>query len=186
MRRIASLAVVAGLVWLLMSFIAIKDAQAGWFGANVDPACPGGTTGLSGTCPTAYEGCFSWALFYNAQNPIVFSMTPFYDGNGNLAGYTCPVNYVPIENGPGLTEPTCTTGHEDASVPSGCSDFVAPSPEQLGICTRCTNNHGREAAVVDPVDLATGNVFEEVTDYSSAGPDKLEFKRYYNSQSNIL
>jgi YD repeat-containing protein len=33
----------------------------------------------------------------------------------------------------------------------------------------------------DPITIASGNVFEEVTDYQSAGPNKLELKRYYNS-----
>src|SRR6185312_13508962 len=185
MRRIASLSVLAGLVWLLLSFGAVKEAQAGWFGANVDPNCPGGPTGLAGTCPSAYEGCFSWALFYNEHQPIVYSMNPFYDGNGVLSGYNCPVNYVPIVAGPGITEPSCTTGNEDAQVPSGCSDFVPPSPEQLG-CDCRNNKNGKATPVGDPVNLAIGNAYEEITDYSSAGPDKLEFKRYYNSQSSML
>ena len=33
----------------------------------------------------------------------------------------------------------------------------------------------------DPITIGSGNVFEEATDYQSAGPNKLELKRYYNS-----
>jgi hypothetical protein len=33
----------------------------------------------------------------------------------------------------------------------------------------------------DPITIGSGNVFEEVTDYESPGPNKLALKRYYNS-----
>lgn len=33
----------------------------------------------------------------------------------------------------------------------------------------------------DPIDVATGNVYRKVTDYQSAGQNKLTFDRYYNS-----
>jgi Domain of unknown function (DUF6531) len=33
----------------------------------------------------------------------------------------------------------------------------------------------------DPITIGSGNVFEEATDYESAGPNKLTLKRYYNS-----
>jgi RHS repeat-associated protein len=38
--------------------------------------------------------------------------------------------------------------------------------------------------VVDPITLATGNVFEAVTDYATAGPNSLGFTRFYNSGAN--
>lgn len=38
-------------------------------------------------------------------------------------------------------------------------------------------------AVGDPIDVATGNLYEEVEDYSTAGTNPLAFTRYYNSQS---
>jgi YD repeat-containing protein len=182
MRRIA---LSLGILCLALSLFSAKQAQAGWSGADVDPACPGGPVGLAGTCPTAFEGCFSWALFYNPQNPSVLSMTPFYNSNGVLGGYTCTVNYTEVEPAPGVTAPSCTTGHADASTPSGCSDFVPPSPEQFG-CDCNNNKNGKATPVGDPVNLATGNAFEQITDYQSAGPDKLEFKRYYNSQTGMV
>lgn len=39
------------------------------------------------------------------------------------------------------------------------------------------------ACVADPIALGTGNVFEEVDDYATAGPNPLTFKRYYNSMA---
>ena len=35
----------------------------------------------------------------------------------------------------------------------------------------------------DPITIGTGNVFEAVTDYETAGPNRLAFARYYNSQA---
>ena len=34
-----------------------------------------------------------------------------------------------------------------------------------------------------PINIGTGNVFEEVTDYQTAGPNKLSFTRYYNTRT---
>ncbi len=34
----------------------------------------------------------------------------------------------------------------------------------------------------DPIDVGSGNVFEEVTDYTTAGQNRLQFTRYYNSR----
>lgn len=55
--------------------------------------------------------------------------------------------------------------------------------ENLGIvktrpggCSTCSN-----VDPGDPIDLATGNVFEQVKDYETAGQNKLSFARYYNS-----
>ena len=37
----------------------------------------------------------------------------------------------------------------------------------------------------DPVDIASGNMFYEVRDYTTTGQHPLSFTRYYNSQSNL-
>ena len=39
------------------------------------------------------------------------------------------------------------------------------------------------AGVGDPINVSSGNVFEQVTDYESAGQNKLSYIRYYNSLS---
>jgi len=36
----------------------------------------------------------------------------------------------------------------------------------------------------DPISIATGNVFEEITDYRTAGMNRLAFTRYYNSEAS--
>jgi YD repeat-containing protein len=35
----------------------------------------------------------------------------------------------------------------------------------------------------DPINIGSGNVFEEVTDYQTAGPNKLSFTRYFNTRT---
>src|ERR1700731_1535675 len=150
MRRIASGASFIALIWLALLSFSGTEAQAYWSGASVDPACPGGG-GLAGSCPSASEACFSWALFYNPGNPAVLQMTPFYNSDGGLGGYTCRVRYVPIEDAGGVTMPGCTTGRPDALSASGCSDFYPPNPEQLG-CD--CDKGGKSTPIGDPVNLA--------------------------------
>jgi RHS repeat-associated protein len=43
------------------------------------------------------------------------------------------------------------------------------------------NNYPGQCQCGDPIDPATGNVFEQFTDYETAGQNKLSFIRYYNS-----
>jgi RHS repeat-associated protein len=38
----------------------------------------------------------------------------------------------------------------------------------------------------EPIDIASGNVFEQITDYSTTGQNRLAFTRYYNSLANAL
>lgn len=38
----------------------------------------------------------------------------------------------------------------------------------------------------DPIDIASGNMFEQVTDYTTTGPNPLRFVRYYNSKAGPL
>src|SRR5882672_713424 len=38
----------------------------------------------------------------------------------------------------------------------------------------------------DPINISTGNVFAEYTDYETAGPNQLRFTRSYNSNAGIV
>ena len=39
------------------------------------------------------------------------------------------------------------------------------------------------ASCGEPIDLGSGNVFDQVTDYETAGQNKLSLIRYYNSMA---
>jgi len=52
------------------------------------------------------------------------------------------------------------------------------NPKSLG--TACSNQPGVPTCG-EPINLSTGNVFDQVTDYETAGQNKLSLIRYYNS-----
>ena len=47
----------------------------------------------------------------------------------------------------------------------------------------CNAYHQGAGSCGEPIDLGSGNVFDQVTDYETAGPNKLSLLRYYNSMS---
>ena len=53
------------------------------------------------------------------------------------------------------------------------------NPKSLGIA--CANPGA--ASCGEPIDLGSGNVFDQVTDYETAGQNKLSLIRYYNSMA---
>jgi len=62
---------------------------------------------------------------------------------------------------------------------SGAGAAGTSPPQLLGNPSSQPGNCGCD----DPIDVATGNVFENVTDYRTAGFNKLAFTRYYNSEA---
>jgi RHS repeat-associated protein len=77
--------------------------------------------------------------------------TPFYDG---LDSGTLTLTLASIQTG----------GNPKQSGNQTCSGYACPC--------QC---------VGDPITLGNGNVFEQVTDYQTAGSNRLTFSRYYNS-----
>ncbi len=58
-----------------------------------------------------------------------------------------------------------------------------PTAQAAKACGNPNDNPGG-CSVGEPINVGTGNVYDEVTDYETAGPNKLNFIRYYNSRSN--
>jgi RHS repeat-associated protein len=73
------------------------------------------------------------------------------------------------------------TGSTSANVGNGNNPVQKLSGDPCG-CTQPPENPPQ--AISDPVLIATGNVFERVIDYTTAGLNKLSFIRYYNSQGD--
>jgi len=158
------------------------------FSAHADWAVqPGNYTGtiVSGTFPTAGAACQAqlpniptsnliivppdvWKVIFSAAAPL-----------GTFpGGYTCGkygsqgVNYA---NASYITA-TCQTGFVvNNAYPSGCMPATQPTSGKTLGKTDCQCG--------DPIDMASGNVYEKVIDYETAGPNKLVFARYYNSIS---
>ena len=53
------------------------------------------------------------------------------------------------------------------------------SSKSFGIA--CNAYHQGAGSCGEPIDLGSGNVFDQVTDYETVGPNKLSLIRYYNS-----
>jgi RHS repeat-associated protein len=81
-----------------------------------------------------------------------------------------PSNYLPHTPDP-TPSPVAQTPTDDPNSPN---------------CNKCVNTASGNniSSRGDPIDIATGNVFEEITDYTTIGANRLAFIRYYNSMAN--
>ncbi|MFN3828413.1 MAG: DUF6531 domain-containing protein [Micavibrio sp.] len=112
-----------------------------------------------------------------------------YDANGTSKGAIYPtttatLNVGSIVNGDTYTvlvykgEQNDVTGTYTISATSSAPPTVAKADG-----ANCFNCCVGGVAVGDPINVATGNLYEEVTDYATAGTNPLSLTRYYNSQS---
>lgn len=93
--------------------------------------------------------------------------------NGRMVGYqtSCYLQSNPLFRTTVVTYPSCTSGSRgEPTATSGC--VAATQPKQNG--PQCP-------AAGNPFSIASGNKFEQVTDYASQGTNRLEFTRTYNS-----
>jgi hypothetical protein len=58
---------------------------------------------------------------------------------------------------------------------------TGPPDKTLGDCEPCKGNHPGLISTGDPITIGTGNLFEQATDYITAGANPLAFTRFYNS-----
>lgn len=56
-----------------------------------------------------------------------------------------------------------------------------PPPSDVDISSALGDAYTGSCSTLDPCNIGTGNSYEEVTDYMTAGGNSLAFKRYYNS-----
>jgi len=90
-----------------------------------------------------------------------------------------PTHPVPDPTPPSPSSPLVSTPPQD---PGGCpcQTAQATSPPDPDVPSTSANP---SPLVGDPIDLGTGNMYEEVTDYSTVGQNRLAFTRYYNSMA---
>ena len=110
---------------------------------------------------------------------MVLSQSP----GGTIVVCNAIVFYPPGHNPPyadlsAQASPACTGGLVgDVNAPGGCSPSSdVQAAKDIGKC------HVGAEQCGDPIDIGSGNVFEEATDYETAGQNKLQFRRYYNSR----
>jgi hypothetical protein len=146
-------------------FVAPRPAQAqsGW-GSVLPGACD------QGICASKEAVCEFWGNFYGHWPG---DLTPIYN-NGRIVAWHCTAVYwFNNSNIDIYPTPYCSAGFSNASTGSGCSLLLPPNAKLLGVpvCNKCVG------VVGNPINRVIGNKFEIVTDYASAGPQKLAFIR---------
>lgn len=115
----------------------------------------------------------------------------YHPVTGNIANYICyfPITYFMF--GAQFHDPTPATCTAEkfqqgwvinGSDPRGCVPPDPPKKENGKPCCpkkECCSNEGKPAAG-NPISVASGNKYEEVVDFATAGPNRLAFIRSYN------
>jgi RHS repeat-associated protein len=169
------------------TFLAITPAwaQQGWFD---------GYTQAYYATPTA--ACMADVAQANATaqgqgNPWVSTFAYVYPGPtiSGAAEYNCFMN---VANDPHTTWSSqgysiaCASGFaQDVYSPTGCSPRGGvQSGKDEGKTGCCVSNVGN-ASAGEPININSGNMYYEFTDYATAGQNPLKFTRHYNSRSNL-
>jgi RHS repeat-associated protein len=116
----------------------------------------------------------------------------YYLNSGNITGWQVQVASSASSALYGITTIGTSGGYDDAYLfdPTfaffDAYGFVEPSVYGLWINGKslgapCDNPGGVSCA--NPINIANGNKYEEVSDYETAGQNKLSFTRYYNSMA---
>lgn len=142
----------------------------------------------------ACQGAVAWYASQHTQPPwndvqflyMALIWDPYKQANTGYACYernTCTQSCNPTYLDQYLTIiPTCSNGLVvDLNTMGGCSPANGVQ-QGKNIGKTCPG----AAKCGDPIDVGSGNVFEEVTDYTTAGQNPLLFTRYYNSRSGAL
>jgi len=132
------------------------------FGGNKYPLGPGGDISKTLTCPSSPLSCFSLNEVLNLN--ATSNGSPASASAGNTV-------YIEVLT-PGASVTSAGGATYSSSVPLSQS---AKSNGAGGI---------GNPSVGEPITLATGNMFDAVSDYETAGPNKLVFTRYYNGLAN--
>ncbi len=104
---------------------------------------------------------------------------------------SCPSNFVTADTAAGgcagaapLTLPTNCGGNDSFTTTYNGITTPVSVPclaKDAGGCHCDVSEAPPQAQAGDPITLSNGNVFEQATDYSTAGQNPLSFTRYYNS-----
>ncbi len=117
---------------------------------------------------TDWEDAFSDSSL--APSTASFEITEGGD-LGDASGGLTPTSIV--VSGPLGTNPEAKTFGNNGNNGCGCQGSN-PVVENTGM-----------SQVAEPIEVGNGNMFYQVTDYTTAGPNPLQFIRYYNSMGNV-
>jgi RHS repeat-associated protein len=151
-------------------------------------------------CSTAQAACASIAgVEFNSKYYVSPSVQSTAQGSHSETAY-CNYFYGPWNQWTGIGLSTvCPPGLlSDYNAPPGCSPSPQPDKRLGGTCAAQVNQvldpscgaRGADATVKDdgsttvgePIEVGSGNVFYQTTDYRTAGQNRLGFMRFYNSR----
>ena len=170
---------------------------------NPAPPLPGSNVSLVIAPHSSYLSELVELVIVNHATSTTFTATLSVSGSGgttnSILTLTGPGNLLP--NGlPAALPPISawTTAYFESGLPGSVSGSNADTEftsitncetaKTLGYCAACAASaaHPGEPSGGDPITIGTGNLFEEATDYTTAGQNPLSFTRYYNSLGNIF
>ena len=137
-------------------------AREGWKEVGGDQ-CPGSAV----VCTPIYENPATYSCIWT------FQASNFCLGTSYGMGVQYPYPPDPFPGSPGTaSEPVNDHGH--------CATFLPEDPKNNGHCDECKGKC--PGCQGNPVNIGTGNKFQQEVDLASAGPGGLEFTRFYNSR----
>jgi RHS repeat-associated protein len=133
-----------------------------------------------GTWPTNadWSSTVSPAITADSTKTFPFSIAinlggaAYKGATGTLAPSTFQVVQAPIDTNALTNGSGCPGENPSDTIPQDTYDIGQSAATDF------------RAWVGDPINPASGNVFEYVTDYATAGPNVLAFRRYYNGLAN--
>ena len=162
--------------------VAYGDLDIYWFTANAsDPNLNVEMDYPAGASPNfsliGPDGGISDNCGTNSQNNPTITRCYFYN---NLAGTI----YALVSPNSATPRSYTLTLHNSTAAPAG------QNGKSLGGCAACeaalvSAGSTGTVAVGDPINPSSGNVFETVVDYTTAGQNPLALVRYYNSAGNL-
>jgi YD repeat-containing protein len=176
-----------------------------------DPYAPGVTNCMSQGCPPDPSGGFDCYFSYLSPGSSQTIVNVVYGIYASTSNVSCTANTAATISGSSCTSPTTLGGPVDPPLNQcetlglqytatdgttlSSTQTLCPSGQNLG-CPQCSASGGGDpgvggnaiatngpSTVGQPIDLGTGNMFERVSDYATAGQNPLAFVRTYNSQS---
>jgi Domain of unknown function (DUF6531) len=172
------------------------QAQSGYYWTPAYPGYSAGCVNVGGyaACNSPMASCQSYAAqagdhiisfvparrlneYYSCTvGTNIYGVTPIY--------LSCPAGYSADPNSSVGCVPKANQVMSGAALGGSGEMCPLPAGELTGGCSKEVSDIGT-ANRGEPVDVGTGNVFYQATDYSTAGPNPLRFIRYYNSRGTF-
>jgi RHS repeat-associated protein len=152
----------------------------------------GGGPSISSISPTTWIAGQTTTVTMTGYLPCLFYM----GANVNIGSVSLGVYYdgqLPVTTWQVLATPDANDPPETATLVIGVEECGFECPPEVSVPVQIIGGLGKNIGnpsslpgsdtAGDPISICSGDVFEKVTDYETAGQNKLNYIRYYNSLS---